>query len=146
MTTTATAGERIHGHKVHDRLPSGFSIANGLQETEYNVSGSVHGAAKVCFVSRMASLGNMDFPVTDLAVRLRPPRTLEDIRSNLGVRGMLDAVQYRLEYEKGWARAKRTSEYPSGSYAQEDGYLDSAAGRAKWHLTYCSNHDACGEA
>jgi hypothetical protein len=31
------------------------------------------------------------------------------------------------------------------SHAWDDGYLDRAAERTKWHLTWCLDHDTCGE-
>lgn len=137
--------ETCNGHRVHDSLPSGFSYANDLQSDEYNRTGSVNGAAKVIYV-RGYTEGNVRLPYLNLAVRLRPPMSIDDVRSNIGAAGMLDAAQYRTEYEKGWARAKRTDEYPSGgSGALEDGYLDQAAGRPKWHLAHCTDHDHCGE-
>lgn len=63
--------------------------------------------------------------------------------------------KYRAEYEAGWTTAGRTSDsskYGSGGYtwAWEDGYLDRAAGREKWHITRCPLHDniegGCGVA
>lgn len=53
---------------------------------------------------------------------------------------------YIKEYNAGWATAGRTSDsekYNSGNYswAWEDGYLDRAAGREKWHLLACERHD-----
>lgn len=58
--------------------------------------------------------------------------------------------EYRREYEAGWrasARASGSGKYDSGNYtyAWEDGYLDRAAGRKKWHLLRCPDHDRCGE-
>lgn len=60
-----------------------------------------------------------------------------------------DLAWYRKEYAAGYATAQRTSEsrkYNSGEYswAWEDGYLDAAAGRGRWHLAHCPNHDECG--
>lgn len=60
---------------------------------------------------------------------------------------------YQREYEKGW-RCTNFEDGPfqtgTGSDAFEDGYLDQAAGREKWHLARCPNHDntpdGCGVA
>lgn len=148
-------------HKIHDSLPSGFSYADRLQEEQYEATGSVHGASKVIFVKTY--LGGS--PSVDLAVRLRPPRTAHDIVSPLGrsavgadrphlmmTRAQRDAVrdEYIRQYNNGWATARRggySTAWDSGrtSHAWDDGFLDGVAGRAKWHLTYCSNHDECGE-
>jgi hypothetical protein len=53
---------------------------------------------------------------------------------------------YRDQYERGWKAANSLSEsrvWESGmsSDAFDDGYLDAAAGREKWHMTRCANHD-----
>jgi hypothetical protein len=137
-------------HKIHDlRLPSGFAFANRLQEDEFEASGSVHGASKVCLVR--TGVG-----VIELGVRLRPPRKVEDIRGPLGRRAAesLGVDGYIAQYNLGWQASTRVSRtgqdseaWGSGmtNYAWDDGYLDHAAGRAKWHLTYCADHDACGE-
>lgn len=148
MTITTTE------HRVHDRLPSGFALANEQQAAEFEFSGSVHGASKVCLVDIGGS--------TELAVRLRPPRRLDDIRSPLGRRAAKEggntpieaAEWYIAQYNLGWQASTRVSRtgqdseaWDSGSTspAWDDGYLDHAAGRPKWHLTYCVDHDTCGE-
>lgn len=135
-------------HRVHDRVPSGFALANEQQADEFEFSGSVHGASKVCLVDIGGS--------TELAVRLRPPRSLEDIRSPLGLEAARkhDFGWYVDQYNLGWQASTRVSRtgqpseaWGSGTtnYAWDDGYLDHAAGRPKWHLTYCRDHDTCGE-
>jgi hypothetical protein len=156
MTITAT------WHTVHPSLPSGFAFADPHQEAEFDASGSVHGASKVCLVRPGADTELL------LAVRLRPPRSSDDIRSPLGRRAALESTLafattdpieaarwYIDQYNLGWqasTRVGRTGQsseaWDSGmtNYAWDDGYLDHAAGRPKWHLTYCSDHDACGEA
>lgn len=131
-------------------LPSGFAWANKMQEEAFRKTGSVNGASKVTVV------------VTEgealLAVRLRPPRTWADITSDLirkqaTARGLCATKAkewYVEEYNRGWAASGRpgvNAEWDSGysSHAFDDGYLDRAAGRPKWHLTYCPDHDVCGE-
>lgn len=139
-------------HRIHDRLPSGFTLADQIQAAEFEESGSVHGASKVCLVRT----GEPDFDGILLGVRLRPPRTIEDIRGPLGRRAAesLGVDGYIAQYNLGWQASTRVSRtgqnseaWSSGmtNYAWDDGYLDNAAGRAKWHLTYCRNHDECGE-
>ena len=67
--------------------------------------------------------------------------------------------QYREAYNRGWGYSARTTtglDYADRrGYTRDDawmdGYLDQAAGRAKWHLRDCANHDTaanggCGEA
>ena len=145
MTITATE------HKIHDSLPSGFSYADAIQVGQFYATGSVHGASKVCLV-RMKEDPHSD----ELAVRLRPPRSVEDIRGPLGLRAAesLGLEGYIAQYNLGWqasTRVGRTGQsseaWNSGmtNYAWDDGYLDQAAGRPKWHLTYCADHDECGE-
>lgn len=143
-------------HKVHDTLPSGFAYADNLQTEQFEATGSVHGASKVALI-RMQMDGSY------LAVRLRPPRTINDIRSPLGLRAAkansntpLEAAEwYIAQYNLGWQASTRVSRtgqeseaWSSGetNFAWDDGYLDRAAQRPKWHLTYCADHDACGEA
>lgn len=139
-------------HRIHDRLPSGFAFANDQQSHEFECSGSVHGASKVCLVRQ-------EDGTKTLAVRLRPPRNIDDIRSSLGAgaaRSHSDspAEWYVTQYNLGWqasTRVGRTGQdsdaWSSGcsNYAWDDGYLDQAAGRPKWHITYCRDHDTCGE-
>lgn len=148
MTITATE------HRIHDSLPSGFHFADQHQAEDYAEIGSVNGASKVCLVH------TEDGP--RLAIRLRPPRTLDDIEGDLGHRAALlhsndpkqAAEWYVAQYNLGWqasTRVGRTGQdseaWDSGSTspAWDDGYLDHAAGRPKWHLTYCVDHDTCGE-
>lgn len=142
-------------HQIHDRMPSGFSAADRLQAEEFEATGSVHGASKVCLVRT----GDPELDGILLGVRLRPPRSVDDIRSPLGLRAIEGHTNGRVlyidQYNLGWqasTRVGRTGQsseaWDSGrtNGAWDDGYLDQAAGRPKWHLTYCSNHDECGEA
>jgi hypothetical protein len=132
--------------RVHEKLPSGFSYANEFQVQEFADSGSVNGASKVLFVNDA------------LAIRFRPPRTFDDIISPLGRTAVRPLVlehgtvaardEYVRQYNNGWQASKGESKaWDSGttSHAWDDGYLDYAAGRPKWHLTYCVNHNECGE-
>lgn len=140
---------------IHDTLPSGFAYANESQAEEFTKTGSVHGASKVALVRAGYEIDGS--PRTDLAVRLRPPRTFLDIRSGLGRRAAIarrlcatkTVKWYIAEYNNGWQAAKQSfsAAWDSGqtSAAWDDGYLDQAAGRPKWHLTYCIDHDNCGE-
>ena len=94
-----------------------------------------------------------------LAVRLRPPRSCADIDRALirlaaneaGLTCPTARLEWYIrEYNAGYKAASRTSDSPSfdravTSHAWDDGYLDRAAGRMKWHLTYCQDHDTCGE-
>lgn len=130
-------------HRIHDRLPSGFSYANELQDEEFQKTGSVNGASKVCLVDNQGDFNSGDY---DLAIRLRPPRFHKSIVSPLGKASVADVQEYIAEYNRGWAAGARGPiDRSEQSHAWDDGYLDRAAGRAKWHLTYCSNHDECGE-
>lgn len=128
-------------HQIHDRLPSGFAYANAQQAEAFTATGSVAGASKVAYVRNGDEV--------DLAVRLRPPHKLEHIRSTLGRNAVGSVEKYVSDYNAGWAASKRefSSLWDSGDTAHswDDGYLDYAAGRPKWHLTYCLNHDECGE-
>lgn len=124
-------------YQIHNRLPSGFTYANALQADAFDATGSVHGASKVAMVDEGRGAW--------LAIRLRPPRTLEDVRSQLGRDSVRTVEEYISEYNKGWRCAGQAGDFPSGTYAFDDGYMDRAAGRAKWHLTYCADHDECGE-
>lgn len=128
-------------HTIHDRLPSGFTFANEPQAEAFAATGSVNGASKVCLVR------------TDdgerVAIRMRPPRTMADVVS-IGRKTTDDVEAYKREYNAGWAASGRPGDsaaWNSGntSHAWDDGYLDRAAGRAKWHLTWCLDHDICGE-
>lgn len=122
-------------HIVHTELPSGFNFADSIQSEHFERTGSVNGASKVCLV-------RID-GVPQLAVRLRPPRTLDDVRSP-----DLEAEtveEYIKDYGTGWrdAQADRTWDHDV-SNAYDDGFMDRAAGRIKWHTTYCESHDECG--
>lgn len=139
---------------VHARVPSGFVLANDLQQQEFVDTGSVQGASKVALVATTDDrLLNAELAeregfegYLELAVRLRPPRFLKSVRSSLGRSSVETVEDYIREYNNGWNHAVRSTEYPTGkSDAYEDGYLDRAAGRAKWHLTHCADHDNCGE-
>lgn len=143
MTMTTTE------HKIHDTLPSGFAYADALQVEQFEASGSVHGASKVALV-------RTQLDGSYLAIRLRPPRNFEDIVSPLG-RAAAEGHGndwYIDQYNLGWQASTRVSRtgqsseaWNSGStsHAWDDGYLDNAAGRPKWHLTYCADHGNCGE-
>lgn len=56
--------------------------------------------------------------------------------------------QYVRDYRRGWrdsqriARGARETDFQRGmgSRAYEDGYLDHAAERKKWHLAHCNHH------
>lgn len=94
-----------------------------------------------------------------LAVRLGPPRKLSSvthrglIRNDLQGRGLegdeATLAWYVEQYNLGWAAGRRgTSDRFATGYTPhswDDGYLDAAAGRPKWHVTHCANHDECGE-
>ena len=139
-------------HQIHDALPKGFAFANALQAEHYAANGWVHGARKVCWVRDILSRRDAVSRPSTLAVRLGPPKSFSAIHSELGKQDALmfanaDQARYWYirEYEKGWRSAARTSEMPDGSLAFDDGYLDKATGRPKWHLTFCTDHDNCGE-
>ena len=61
--------------------------------------------------------------------------------------------QYVRDYRRGWrdsARIARGAEETAfqtgaGSHAYEDGYLDHAAERKKWHLAHCDLHENSSE-
>lgn len=62
-----------------------------------------------------------------------------------------DTPAYRTAYLAGWRYAARTSDLDradadgrSQNSAWMDGYLDRAAGRERWHLLRCADHDKCG--
>lgn len=142
-------------YQIQDRTPNGFSPANQQQVDRYLDTGSVNGAAKVVFVrtnpdhasyaeSILAQRAGVEGALT-LAVRLKPPRTIGDIES-IARRETTDLERYKSEYNAGWKASGRGSDWPDGtSHSWDDGYLDRAAGRAKWHLTWCLDHDNCGE-
>lgn len=66
--------------------------------------------------------------------------------------------QYVRDYRRGWRDSQRIArgagetafQAGTGSHAYEDGYLDHAAAREKWHLAYCTAHSndsgGCGQA
>ena len=139
-------------HTVHGSLPSGFMRADFLQQEQFHETGSIHGASKVCVYR------DLDGTLA-VATRLRPPRHWASIMSRHPRRQgdsiptfgeVLKIAWYIEEYNRGWAAAGRSGvsrEWDNGTStaAFDDGYLDRSAGRMKWHLTYCSNHDECGE-
>lgn len=134
---------------IHTSLPSGFAFANQQQAAQYAETGAVNGASKLSLVETADGV--------TVAVRLGPPkydRTLTRraiIREALHGRTGADALDwYKGEYNAGFAAGKsgrdsRKWQDGSASHAWDDGFLDGAAGRPKWHLTHCANHDTCGE-
>ena len=63
-----------------------------------------------------------------------------------------ELAAYKADYNRGWAASGRASDGALSRadargepHAWYDGYADLAAGRAKWHLLRCPDHDACGE-
>jgi len=55
---------------------------------------------------------------------------------------------YRAAYQRGWLAARRVGALERADDRGEpdawyDGYLDNAAGREKWHLATCADHDNC---
>lgn len=55
--------------------------------------------------------------------------------------------RYVRDYRKGWRDSANPSDRTafadgSGSDAYDDGYLDRATEREKWHLAWCENHDS----
>lgn len=55
---------------------------------------------------------------------------------------------YRRMYTRGWSTRASTAWIEERGLFEEDafqdGYLDSFAGREKWHLSRCLDHDHCG--
>lgn len=161
-------------HKIHDDLPSGFGYATPSQKAAFDATGSVNGASKVVLVmndedsidteieillgisnSAPAIVAQAIINTARLAIRLRPPRTWDDIispcvrRNHNAVRDPNGLAWYIREYNNGYAAGKRGGGLelsPDTSAAWDDGFLDGVAGRLKWHLTYCTDHDNCGEA
>lgn len=165
---------------IHEQLPSGFHFADRLQVQQYQATGSVNGASKVCLVQGDRQLvddeadilqagGPDEYPrgyyehlaahrMARLAVRLRPPFRPEHILNrpliqiDLQNRHPEDVAPvvhwYRRQYNAGWAAGKRGSgmDRSDTTHAWDDGYLDAAAGRPKWHFSWCLDHDECGEA
>lgn len=62
--------------------------------------------------------------------------------------GMTEA-EYRKAYNRGWRFKGDLSAADEKHYtdneAWTDGYMDQAAGRDKWHLLNCPDHNTCGE-
>lgn len=66
-----------------------------------------------------------------------------------------DTLEYRAAYNIGWrysARETATLDHVDSRYRLDprynailDGYLDYAAGRARWHLLRCPNHGGSNE-
>lgn len=95
-----------------------------------------------------------------LALVLGPPKAWAGINRALITTAADDAglspdyderlAWYKAQYEAGWKAARRGTDsaaWNSGmtNHAWDDGYLDGAAGRPKWHLAFCKDHDNCGE-
>ena len=90
----------------------------------------------------------------ETGAKLRPPVSIEAIacevsRSQVRLNGCVN--WYVREYNNGWSAGRRGGESKAWGSAEtsaawDDGYLDAAAGRPKWHLAHCTNHDNCGEA
>jgi hypothetical protein len=149
--------------KVHERLPSGFSLADKTQVEEYESTGSVSGASKYAWIVSSISGGDALGADYDLAIRLHPPHRWAEVvspvaRSFAARTGFVvsnpdndEALGwYVSEYQAGYAAGGRAGvpqkwDDGSSSAAWDDGYLDRSAGRPKWHLTYCQDHDECGE-
>lgn len=61
--------------------------------------------------------------------------------------------QYVRDYRRGWRDSQRIArgaqetafQRGEGSVAYEDGYLDHAAERKKWHLAHCDVHENSSE-
>lgn len=137
-------------HRIHDRLPSGFTFADRMQARNYETKGFVPGAQKIALVKTDEGI--------EVAARLAPPKYSDTVTrrglireaiSEAGVNPENVLSWYIEEYNKGWQASRRgsTVAWESGrtSHAYDDGYLDAAAGRPKWHLTHCIDHDECGE-
>ena len=159
-------------HTIHDSLPSGFDFADEHQTESFTRSGSIHGASKVCLVRAddhavkaeadiLQASGPDEFPrgyyehlavqnTARVACRLRPPRSLDDLESTLGLSAVETIEQYVLDYNAGWTAAGRKGEqaaWDSGNtpFSWDDGFLDRIAERPKWHTAYCENHTECPE-
>lgn len=57
--------------------------------------------------------------------------------------------EYVRDYNRGWAASGRrtvSSEWDAGygTVGFDDGYMDRAASREKWHLAWCDDHGECG--
>jgi hypothetical protein len=88
--------------------------------------------------------------MTQTQIKHPVPRVASDIKSTLGRRyaEAYGVDEYKREYNKGWAGGRRAQDTPprawengTSSDAYDDGYLDAAAGRSKWHLTNCPDHE-----
>lgn len=132
-------------------IPSGFARPDQGQADAFEELGYVPGARKIVTADDGALV----------AVRLGPPKSVDHIQSiarTAMVAWLLTAAQrnaardqYIRDYNAGWTAAGRPGDskrWDSGTtpHAWDDGYLDRAAGRPKWHLTHCRDHDTCGEA
>ena len=58
--------------------------------------------------------------------------------------------QYKLDYNRGWRTSEKVGNLDqadrdgrSNNDAWMDGYLDYAAGREKFHLANCTDHNNC---
>lgn len=127
-----------------DKLPRGYAYVNDIQLSEWENDNTIHGASSIVFAE------------DGLAVRLRRPSDWfeivsflpreEALRLDLGASEAL--AWYVREYENGWKSAGRGGSFGAlgnPNTAWEDGYLDRKFERPKWHLTYCTDHDNCGE-
>lgn len=124
--------------------PLGFARLDRVQSDFYARTGSVPGAAKLSSVA------------DHVFVRLGPPKYTDTIMrrpdvaaevSDLDV-GHQVLVWYKSEYLDGWyaARAGHADRTLAGrSIPFLDGWLDNRAGRQKWHLTHCLDHERCGQ-
>jgi hypothetical protein len=150
--TLAPAVQTKAQHKIHPKLPNGFSYADRMQTEQYHTyEGIIFGARKVIFVDN----GEGGY---DIAVQMHPPKSVRGLKRRPLIRRALQEAGisddqaiawYIAEYNRGWEGARRENcrewQDGSGSHAFDDGYLDRAAGRPKWHLAHCANHDECGE-
>lgn len=76
----------------------------------------------------------------------KAPKLLTDIARPLAIAyaEKFDVATYRKNYLAGYrATSSRRFEWDH-DLAYGDGYHDAGAGREKWHLAYCSDHDNCG--
>jgi hypothetical protein len=60
-----------------------------------------------------------------------------------------DWPKYKRDYERGWRSTagldRADADGRSDNEAWMDGYLDQAAGREKWHMLNCPDHNTCGK-
>lgn len=138
-------------NKIHTSLPEGFHWADVNQTASFLATCSVPGASKVAVVA--VPVVDLEIEEYRLAVRLRPPFKVEHvtrralIAHNALALGMLPGEVlpwYLREYREGWNAHKKEPdlERSGTSHAFDDGYLDHQAGRPKWHLTWCEDHDS----